>query len=192
MFKLHLHSIYTNRKFNKFTINCASLRRKKTSMDRNYLEHFFDSSHEYYSSKLEAFENRRKVSFNIYAFLFGFLWFLYRKMYRQALYLITCVVLVSAGENLYFGARLINEPHLGLILNGVNTLLFSLFTGFFGNWIYLLFAKKEIAKIIQHTENDEQFRMKLIEQHGGTSHLWVIVTLVIMLISQLISSSLAN
>ncbi len=161
-------------------------------MDNNYLEHFFDSSNEYYFSKLEAFENKKKISFNIYAFLFGFLWFLYRKMYRQAMYLIACVVLVSAGENLYFGARLTSEPHLALILNGVNTLLFSLFTGFFGNWIYLVFAKKEIARIIQHTENDEQLRMKLIAQRGSTSHLWVIVILVIMLISQLISSSMTN
>jgi hypothetical protein len=159
-------------------------------MDYTYWEHFFDSSREYFSSKLESFENKRKISFNFHAFLFGFLWFLYRKMFRQALYLIGCVVLVSLVENLIFGARLVNETYLSFIVNGANTLFFSLFTGFFGNWIYLAHAKKELSRIVQQTETDEQQRLQLIRQRGGTSHGWVITILIIMLISQLISSSL--
>jgi len=52
--------------------------------DVTLYEAYFQKSKSYYLNRLDWYLKGQKYSFNLFAFLFGLFWFMYRKMYLEA------------------------------------------------------------------------------------------------------------
>jgi hypothetical protein len=156
-------------------------------MRKEYFELFFEPSSDYYLKKLESFENGKKFSFNPYVFLFGFLWFLYKKMHLEAIMLLGLVFIISMLEQIFVEGQLSKNPDAIKVIEFSTTIIFSLVLGFLGNYIYIRHAKKKISELVQKNQDDEEELKRSLAYLGGSSHLWVIIALVAMLIVQVVN-----
>ncbi len=144
-------------------------------------EAFFQRNASYYLDKLEKERNGQKFSFNFYAFLFGFFWFLYRKMYLAA-FLIFTLLLIEGLAEFYFLQFLDNQLATTLITWIMNILIWSI-TGFTANYLYIRKATAIITKI-DNRGLAEQDAVQFAKKKGGTSYIFLlpIILLIISLI----------
>jgi hypothetical protein len=156
-------------------------------MDKSYFEVFFGNSSKYYLKKLDNYERGQKISFNLAAFFLGIFWFLYRKMYRQALWILAATFLYSMVDHLFLQRYYTSYPDVADVMPLISNLVFAIFTGFFGNWLYISHAKKQIANLAAHTTNDETSLKQKLTVVGGTSHTGVLITLTVILIAYLMT-----
>lgn len=144
-----------------------------------YFETFFKSSQEYYLRKLKQFQEGKRISFNLPALLFGCFWFIYRKMYKQALFLFAIIMVLSVLEQvLYRVFYPYNLELFQLIQISVN-IAFGLFSGFFGNWIYINHANRKVNTLVQ-SNSDEQVLLEKLSKSGGTSYAAHIVAAIFL------------
>jgi hypothetical protein len=97
--------------------------------------------HTYYEKKWNNRHSRKLfLSFNISAFLFDYVWFLYRKMYVEGvvIYIIPAII---------FNILLIFKIHYILLVFLFITLIFKLLIGFLGNYLFLRNVRVSILKL---------------------------------------------
>jgi hypothetical protein len=148
-----------------------------------YFELFIQENTAYYLPNWELIESTNsKYSWNWSAFLFTYFWLLYRKMYLASLtifiiFFITDFVFLSIVES------------RSLIMWVYNLIMFGLF-GAYGNYLYLIHAKKKLSKLLIES-NDEQHLEKNILKKGGISPLsaWMpfIIIVVMIILAKLIN-----
>ena len=104
--------------------------------DLQLFELYFQKSKEYYLDKLTKYKSGQKFTFNIFAFLFGLFWFVYRKMYLQAL----IILLVIIGEGFIEQLILTNsvDENTSSIINIISTIAIATITGLLGNNLYII------------------------------------------------------
>jgi hypothetical protein len=156
-------------------------------MNKDFFEIFFGESGEYYLGKLDQNEQGKRINFNLPAFFFGIFWFLYRRMYLQAFIILAFIYIYSIIEQFLWGNYLYNSDFAtGIYL--IDSLLFASFTGFFGNWIYINHAKRKIRKLLTKFESDELLLKKNLKKAGGTSHVWVLLGLCLIIVIYILNT----
>lgn len=94
---------------------------------------FFKRESDYYLERLNIMEESdKRAFFNPYIFVFGMFWFLYRKLYVEAFVIILIALLLSIT--------------FGDIVGGILSLILTILTWFYGNFLYILKAQRVVAK----------------------------------------------
>jgi uncharacterized protein YecT (DUF1311 family) len=122
---------------------------------------FVGKDYDYYLRKWEIAEQKKsKNSWNLFAFLFGFAWMAYRKMYLYSLIFIGVIAVEILCEYAFdFPDRFTNAINITI----------PVITGFLGNSWYKYHVKKKFKEITANTLNSpEKVKIELIRQ-GGTS-----------------------
>ena len=130
-----------------------------TIEEREELRLFVGKNADYYIAKWEELGETQKVSWNWAAFMFGLLWFGYRKMYPHAF-----VFLVFSLVLQFIQTAVKTHPIVIMLTN----ILISVVVGMFGNYLYYQYAKTKI-KQIKESITDERQRTLEIVRNGGTS-----------------------
>ncbi len=130
---------------------------------------------QYYIRQFLQMEQGQLLSFNPYAFCFGFFWLLYRQMYKPAVIFLS----VYFAEGYLESVIGINIPFPVNSWELIRVVAFFLVLGFTGNWIYYQHTQQEIEKIKSSSPSD-QFKKKL-EKRGGIT-LYPILILIFCVI----------
>ncbi|WP_297888024.1 DUF2628 domain-containing protein [Sulfurihydrogenibium sp.] len=130
-----------------------------TIEEREELRLFVGKNADYYIAKWEELGDSGKVSWNWAAFMFGLLWFAYRKMYPHAFGFMMFSLLLQ-----YIQVVMKTHP----VVIGISNILISVAIGMFGNYLYYQYAKKKIKEIKENVQ-DEKLRTVEIVRNGGTS-----------------------
>ena len=136
-----------------------------------------------------AKKNPYTPSLNFAAFFFSSLWFVYRKMFTQA-------VVGFIVEFAYYGAIFACTPKETKLEDGSLAifilLLFvpKIIFGLFGNNIYIQFCNSQIKEIKKKYPAEEAYTK--IRQRGGTSFCAVILVYVIMQIGGFILGAMLD
>ena len=136
--------------------------------DIELYEAFFQKSKSYYTDKWTRFKTGQKFTFNVFAFLFGLLWFMYRKMYLEA----ALVFVVIIGEG--FLEALILSNDIAKLFNIIATIAMGTITGFIGNYFYIRKADKIVHTAKTKFLDEEQLKM-FLGKKGGVSYLFLII-----------------
>lgn len=141
---------------------------------------YIGSSFMYYLPKFLRFgKSGSKVSFNVWAFFFPNLYFLFRKMnlIGYALLILTTLMSIPSVAITLAQYGYITAPWAlsegFILLNNVFAILsyvISFICGIFGNWFYYKKAKKDIKKIKAKYEGVAE-RNNALNVYGGTSLL---------------------
>ncbi|MDR2954899.1 MAG: DUF2628 domain-containing protein [Prevotella sp.] len=142
-----------------------------TIEDRDLYKTYFNDD-QYYIEKFEKYRNGKRFSFNIWPFLFGLYWFLYRKMNLEAF--IIYVVYLVGGFILYFRVFTPISSSRFYILPIV--LFFNLILGYLGNYLYLRKAERQIKNYKdRYSNNTEKLLQLSLYKKGGSSVNGVII-----------------
>lgn len=121
---------------------------------------------DHYLPKFEKMEQTNSfISWNWPAFLIGAAWMLYRKMY-----VIGAVVLVAAN--------LINAMQ-----NSFLTLLFWLFTGLVGNFLYMKDINRRVEKVLDLQPDQRQ---AYLDRNSGTSFIPLLVAFLVLFVLEML------
>jgi len=123
---------------------------------------------DYYINKFTKMQmSVSSVSWNWCAFLFSSYWLIYRKMYKE-------FAIVAALEVFTIPAAASLLEPLGSL-----TLLVSIFTGLFGNYLYM----KHIDRLIDNEPVEEEIRLdEYRNKTGGTTYyVWIYLGIVAVL-----------
>ncbi|CAH0525675.1 DUF2628 domain-containing protein [Vibrio hippocampi] len=141
---------------------------------------------DYYAEKFNTHveDGKGYLGFNFWAFLFGYRWFLFRKMTKLGLTLFII-------ENLIIASALMTVKELRLeplvaFSCVVSALLFlMLLMGIFGNYAYFKFSQSKITKVSNSLVSEESFG-EVIRSLGGVSLLSVFVVMGVSLLLQML------
>lgn len=132
----------------------------------------------YFIPKFQRFaKTHSKVSFNLSAFFFKYLWFFYRKMPIPGIIAGTISLISSFTTLIEYGAAmlggyntLVDDPRFRTLsaLSALVSWGLSLFCGMFGDYLYYKKAKKDIAAVKSET-SDSSYRNAELQRRGGTS-----------------------
>jgi Protein of unknown function (DUF2628) len=134
---------------------------------------FFGKNSEYY---LQRWQQRRQgsyVTFNTAAFLGGFGWFAYRRMYLVLFCLITLLIVEGMLEEAILG----QQRGTGAVLLA-NLICASLY-GTFGNALYLWDAERKMKKLIRLSLPKDEL-LERLRRAGGTSWWFLPITVLIV------------
>jgi hypothetical protein len=137
---------------------------------------------------------QRHCGFNIWAALFGLQWFVFNKMYGQAVVVaffeIFTVVMVTAGVGNF--QRSLDAPSagmaLGLIILGVGVILPRVIVGYWANMALFRKASAEIEKIRSFEVNNER-KLAMISAAGSGSVGSLLVIYAAIFIIRIIANS---
>ncbi|MCW3108308.1 MAG: hypothetical protein JWQ09_2814 [Segetibacter sp.] len=139
--------------------------------DNELYSAYFKKDSEYYLNRLERYKNGDKYVMNGYAFFFGIFWFMYRKMYFEAL--IICMIIIAEGiledqitANLDAGTNKI----IGTITNIAVAVVISLFA----NSLYINKAERTINNAML-VEPDQEKLIGYLQKKGGVSYWFLII-----------------
>ena len=139
--------------------------------DLDLFELYFQRNSAYYLDKLEKYKLGKKYSFNLFPFLFGFFWFLYRKMYIQAFFFAVLIIAADYIQQM-IGSDANGDPNI--YINIFSTFLFATITGFIGNTLYVQQAERTIANA-KTKFTDQAAIHKYVKQKGGVSYGFLIL-----------------
>jgi hypothetical protein len=157
-------------------------------MDRtDILKAYFLFNSKYYLDKFEKFENGKKISFNFWAGFFGIMWFVYRKMYKQAViifFLTFALELISAiiiAIILYLNSIEFDKSYISIINYIIYAISFVLL-GFVGNFYYFRKAKTIVNGYIINTDltNLTSSDLNIIRNRGGVDMKNAIILAVVL------------
>jgi hypothetical protein len=149
---------------------------------------FYGRTPEYYLDRLGRYLSGNKISFNVYAFFFGVAWLVYRKMYKQILYVFLLMFLFALIISILNISGIISDSTLSdfeyLILFIVSTIL-----GFSANYWYI---KKSISIIEKNISqgNDSSSTDQILKKKGGTSIVALIIFIILSIIISIMSTTL--
>ncbi len=150
--------------------------------DIELFEVYFQKSKVYYTEKLQRFNNGEKYTFNVTAFFFGIAWFLYRKMYVEAVAIFGILILETVFDELFinqYGTQT-TVKLVSLIINIITAGL----VGGMANYLYFTKANKIIALAkINFNNNDKQ--IVFLKKNGGVNLalLMVVIAIIVLLIA---------
>ncbi len=139
-------------------------------MERKLYEQFFQRSRSYYLNKVDSYNSGRKITFNLAPFIFGFSWFIYRKMYLEAGIVFAILILQVIIEEALLSSTL-NTIIQKSISSCISIIIWAA-TGFLGNYLYISKAKRIIAQTADLPEIEQE---KILSKKGGVSLLIPIV-----------------
>lgn len=151
---------------------------------REELKTFVGDKFEYFFSKWIMFDNGKWVSFNLAAFFLGMIWFLYRKMYLEAVVIFGCLLLEGFLMELIFE----EGTTIYIIVDSITTIVYSLLICVSANYLYMKSAERKIAKLKDKGYSKEELLMR-IEQKGGTSMASVLLVIAILILFAVVVSS---
>ncbi len=149
-----------------------------TIEEREELRLFVGKNADYYIAKWEELGDNSKISWNWAAFMFGLLWFAYRKMYPHAFGFIIFSLILQY-------IQVVMKTHPVVIV--VSNIIISVAIGMFGNYLYYQYAKTKIKQIKENIP-DERLRTVEIVRNGGTS----LATAIAIGLMYLIASSIID
>jgi len=140
---------------------------------------YFEDEIEYYENQLKKFETNGKCSFNFWAGFFGMSWFVYRKMYLQAIIIAIVLFIISIISaiflQLYNTNDSSNETYNILIIYIISFITL----GFIGNTSYIKKSIKVVNEFINKNgqEDINPAVIKNIKNQGGTSFTSVMLAI---------------
>lgn len=140
---------------------------------------FFQKSKFYYIEKLRSFQTGVKFFFNVYAFLFGVFWFMYRKMYLEVLIILVIRGIEELIENYLSPDD--NPEGTGKVFSILSTLITGIVIGFLSNYLYLRKAEKMVRVAKEKYLSDEERKTFLLKK-GGVSIVFLIVIIILALL----------
>ncbi len=147
-----------------------------------YWEAYFGRQAPYYMRQLQRRRTDTPTQFNWAAFLLGFGWMIYRRMYLVALCAFILLSLEGMVESLVLYAIGVDERSMSGF-NGAMGLLLGALLGALANRIYLWDARRSIREVLAHHGHlHEAEVLARIARRGGTSWLAIIVLLVAALL----------
>ena len=149
---IHIYNLHYEKGENRMDV--ASL---KTKDWRKEYSAFIGESKkvDYYTKKFEEMKRKQsKISFNIWGLLFNFYWCFYRKMLGWG-----CI-----GMGLSLGTLYLNFAFGWSTASMIVSLGLSLFFGFFGNYCYMNYVERSIARAINM---DSAKKEKYYKENGG-------------------------
>ncbi|KIA89087.1 DUF2628 domain-containing protein [Kaistella jeonii] len=154
-------------------------------MDKIQLyEIFFQKSNSYYHEQLKYYEQGKKWRFNYSAVIFGVFWFLYRKMYLEFFIIFIFYYLETIFENVVLTNFIGIEQTK--VVNFSVTIILLMTLGIVGNNLYIKKAKRTLKNAeVKYSEIEKQ--KEYIAKKGGTSYIFIIFLLVILILSIFLS-----
>jgi len=141
------------------------------------LIHFFEKNSDYYLAKWKEFKTGKFYTFNLMAFLFGIMWFLYRKMYKEA-GILSLIIIVETCVSLYFIG---DQSELSKTYDYVMQAVYAIVTGFVGNYLYMRSTQRKLSMVDSFNYQGDSLEAHL-RKVGGTSWLAVIVGVLIFIV----------
>jgi len=134
----------------------------------------------YYLTAFECYHNARPMPFklkswNIWAYLFNFSWFTYRKMHGLALASIAIYGVLVLGQFLFENSN----PQLSLIL-GLSQLVYFISLGAIANKRYFKYAQKQIKTVLQLSR--DRATAELRNLGGVNSWSWILIFLILIML----------
>lgn len=147
--------------------------------DKDLYAAYFGRSADYYLDVLERFRNGQQFVFNPYALLLGLMWFLFRKMYRQALMFFAISTLLGLMQTYFFRFPAIAayQQSIGFVV----TILLNLSYGVFGNYLYMRKAIADVEFAKSQSANKEDVLAYLSNKGGTTMHPVFILIILFLL-----------
>ncbi|WP_207496025.1 DUF2628 domain-containing protein [Aridibaculum aurantiacum] len=137
---------------------------------------YFKSDSDYYLTRLQQYREGRKMSFNGYAFFFGVLWFMYRKMYVEAFIILFLIIVEGVIEEVLLESA--GVPGSSGV-NVISTIVIASILGVIGNSLYMKKAQRVVAKA-KEENTDEQSMLQYLQEKGGTSYSFVLLIVVVI------------
>jgi hypothetical protein len=136
------------------------------------IKQFVGRGNNKYLCKWKEIEQTNKIfTINLAAIIFFMYWYMYRKMYKEA---ISILVVVYVLEFTYFFVS-------GQSMNGGLYFIIYIIMGLLGNYLYRIHTIEEIRKINNSAENEEE-KIAMLKKQGGTSWLMVLLLVTIVFI----------
>lgn len=143
---------------------------------------YFGAQCEYYLSALDRHLVGKYCGFSVGGFFLGFLWMLYRKMYKEGAIVFCSVVLYYISIRYLFEFNVIPQ-NIYYLLDGLSMFVIPLFFGLFGNKLYVIKAVKTVDKLEESNLNEDEKQLKA-KRIGGVSWLApVLFTIVVFTLS---------
>ena len=138
---------------------------EKSNEDTNYYGEDEDLIESYIG---EDYKIIKKMPFNIYAFIFNWLYFLYRKLYiTGTIGLIVTLFIIKFVQNYLVIYLIVIMIILGLVFNKY----------------YILICKRRIKKIKTKYEGSDRFNLNIIcEEKGGVNYVYALIIYFIFLV----------
>jgi hypothetical protein len=132
---------------------------------------YFQTSQRFYLDKLERYRNGEKYVFNVYAFFFGIAWFIYRKMYLEAL----IIFLILIAEGLLEGLLMQGSNYnINKMFDIATSIIMGAITGYIANHLYFCKAEK-VIEFAKHKEPDDESLLEYIDKKGGTTWWFLLI-----------------
>lgn len=119
-----------------------------------------------------------RLSFGLAPFLFGELWFLYRKMYLEGLLLLAASLLISGYMKTYYLAGPDAIPHLDPLIQLAAAILLSVL----GKGLYWKATDRRIENAMRHYPRAPHQALAWLDSVGGVNVPIVIVVLALKII----------
>ncbi len=151
---------------------------------------YFTTESKYYADKLEKFECGRKLSFNPWAGLFGIMWFCYRKLYIESLFIFVLSYIFSFLVALQLSLFCSDLQTIKDWTNVISWFFSFIILGFLGNRLYLRKSVKVVETFISKhkMENMDDVAAQELREKGGTSYtataICILVLVVILALTQ--------
>jgi len=137
---------------------------------------FCGRRHSFYWRAWQKHGDSLYCGFNGPAFLFNFVWFAYRKMYREALVLVGIVIALGVGGELLLGA----SPEASQSVDKLMRVVVGVSTSLLANGLYRRRAKAAIARAHATHPNSPEARRELLVKLGGTNLLATLLAVAVM------------
>ena len=135
----------------------------------DYFQALFGKDKDYWTTEAVRLEMEDRTRFNIFALVFGIFWFLYRKMYREALVILIIIMAITYLEEVMLANNFIDQASQFDISLSIN-LGVSIVLGLIGNRLYLNHCARKVADLQEAALSEEQ-KIKALEARGGTNIL---------------------
>ena len=158
-------------------------------MDRlNLYKLFFQENEKYYADQLIKFENGKKCSFNFWAGFFGPTWFIYKKLYKQALIIFIIILLLGAFST--WIQFLINPTSkLIRVYNIIFIVIPSIIIlGYISNNLYIKKSIRVVEKLIKEygLENNNDLIIQKVKEKGRNDLVNALLFSGLLFITQII------
>ena len=166
--------------YNKFLMTDVDIEQPANTgtLKTEYCNAYFGDNGSYYLPVMIDFEKGKKFCFNVWAFFFGLLWQLYRKLYTMMLLFITIAIVESIIRKWAIQCWNLEGDSIKLI-NLIVILIYGTVYGYTGNYFLMRKAQKKIALILTN-ENDEIIILEKIRKTGSENRMGVTLVLAII------------
>jgi hypothetical protein len=157
-----------------------------TQLNKEDLETYLGSQSQYYLDYYDQYQEGQKASFNFAAFLVAALWMMYRKMWIEILVFMGAAVSIDLIIEFLldqFGMK----PQLIEYISFGSNILLSLIFATYANYFYIKKAERDIRSVTRKTDNEDE-RIELLQQKGGTTWIPFIIILVGVLVVMMINN----